>query len=187
MQNDSNQIFFPKVTKMEPRVYHQKKYDEFGNYRIVRTCAYYVTRDGKLRYGGTVYKAENENDKWSRKNHVQKAVDRYWHSPVVCDFGVINDELGYYQYRRLESLLINTMFHKFGVESPNPDYTQVHSLEHLNERLFDQNLTVEEAVDLYNFRESKGHFNQSNFLLNFLIIYFTMCWLILVGRLFGFY
>jgi len=53
---------------------------------------------------------------WHRSEHAQQALERYRLCPITLNFGPINGGLRFYQYRRLEELIFEKLFHILGVQ-----------------------------------------------------------------------
>ena len=88
--------------------------------RIITACYDYDINTGTLRYGATLFKGDDNNDKWDRKKNNRYAIDRFNENPVVVVFGPSEEghvkEMGYYNYRRLENVIRKHLVPTLGVK-----------------------------------------------------------------------
>jgi hypothetical protein len=156
-----------------PRNFHHV---EQRNGKIIRalTICYTLERTETdtwvLRYGATIYRFAN--DTWGKKMHSLKALDRYNKNPVVVNFGGMPSPK-FYQYRRLEQFIKDTLIFKCGVEGGEYDYT-----ENTGE-IFDLNLTDTEKTNLREYVKTlETNSKNRQFLENFLLVCFGSMWAI---------
>jgi len=88
--------------------------------RVITACYDYDINTGTLKYGVTLFKGDDNNDKWDRKKNNRYAIDRFNENPVVVVFGPAGDdhvkEMGYYNYRRLENVIRKHLIPTLGVK-----------------------------------------------------------------------
>lgn len=105
---------------MAPRIFHNREYPKDGNPhpKTIRTIAYELDiQKGELVYGATVFKRIDSKDKWDRKDHIARSLERFNEDPVTVVFeppskGWVPD---WYDYRRREETILKCLF-LFGVK-----------------------------------------------------------------------